>query len=63
MFEDLLQCSDLREEKDLSLVVVLDLKGYLKSLAKKQGMDKPSDVLKKGNPKSQVPKESKTFCV
>ena len=36
-------------------------KNLIKSLAKKQGMDKPSDVLKKGNPKSQVPKRAKPF--
>ena len=36
-------------------------KNLLKSIAKKQGMDKPSDVLKKGNPKSQVPKRAKPF--
>jgi len=34
-------------------------KGILKMLAKKQGMDKPSDILKKGNPKSQVPSRIK----
>jgi len=34
-------------------------KGLLKMLAKKQGMDKPSDILKKGNPKSQVPSRIK----
>ena len=34
-------------------------KGILKMLAKKQGMDKPSDILKKGNPKSQVPSRVK----
>ena len=37
------------------------LKNLIKSLAKKQGLDKPSDVLKKGNPKSQVPKRAKPF--
>ncbi len=36
-------------------------KNLIKSLAKKQGVDKPSDVLKKGNPKSQVPKRAKPF--
>ena len=36
-------------------------KNLLKSIAKKQGMDKPSDVLKKANPKSQVPKRAKPF--
>ena len=36
-------------------------KNLIKSIAKKQGMDKPSDVLKKGNPKSQVPKRAKPF--
>ena len=34
-------------------------KGLLKMLSKKQGMDKPSDILKKGNPKSQVPSRVK----
>ena len=37
------------------------LKNLIKSIAKKQGTDKPSDVLKKGNPKSQVPKRAKPF--
>ena len=37
------------------------LKNLIKSIAKKQGMDKPSDVLKRGNPKSQVPKRAKPF--
>ena len=36
-------------------------KSFIKMLAKKQGMDKGSDVLKKGNPKSQVPKRAKPF--
>ena len=36
-------------------------KNLIKSLAKKQGVDKPSDLLKKGNPKSQVPKRAKPF--
>jgi hypothetical protein len=34
-------------------------KSLLKMLAKKQGIDKPSDILKKGNPKSQVPSRVK----
>ena len=34
-------------------------KSLLKMLSKKQGMDKPSDILKKGNPKSQVPSRVK----
>jgi hypothetical protein len=37
------------------------LKNLIKSIAKKQDMDKPSDVLKRGNPKSQVPKRAKPF--
>jgi hypothetical protein len=34
-------------------------KSLLKMLSKKQGIDKPSDILKKGNPKSQVPSRVK----
>ena len=37
------------------------LKNLIKAIAKKEGTDKPSDVLKKGNPKSQIPKRAKPF--
>ena len=57
MFEEFNKRSKEREEFIFGGGV--GYKGVLKMLAKREGMDKPSDVLKKGNPKSQVPKRIK----